>query len=64
VAWELDRLRAVGIDRAIVVDLTKDTFKIPVVRVIVPGMEHSIDSGRPGPRGKTLLKEFNRRSVV
>ena len=39
VRWELDRLRDAGIDTVIVVDLTKDAFKIPVVRVIIPGLE-------------------------
>lgn len=40
VAWELDRLRAAGIQRVIVIDLTRDEFRVPVVRVIVPGLEH------------------------
>jgi ribosomal protein S12 methylthiotransferase accessory factor len=39
VAWELERLLAAGIERAIVVDLTRPEFRIPVVRVIVPGLE-------------------------
>lgn len=46
VAWELGRLRSAGIKRVVVVDLTKPEFGIPVVRVIVPGLEgidHSPD---------------------
>jgi ribosomal protein S12 methylthiotransferase accessory factor len=42
----LRRLRAAGLGEAIVVDLTKPEFNIPVVRVIVPGLEgvdHSPD---------------------
>jgi ribosomal protein S12 methylthiotransferase accessory factor len=43
VAWELDALRAAGITQAVVVDLTREEFNIPVVRVIVPGLEGLID---------------------
>jgi ribosomal protein S12 methylthiotransferase accessory factor len=52
VSWELDRLRAAAIDQVIVVDLTKAEFQIPVVRVIVPGLEgtNQIDSYVPGQR--------------
>ena len=34
-----DRLAAVGLEQIIVVDLTQSRFGIPVVRVIVPGLE-------------------------
>jgi ribosomal protein S12 methylthiotransferase accessory factor len=43
VAWELDALRAAGITQAVVVDLAREEFNIPVVRVIVPGLEGLID---------------------
>ncbi|QNK82119.1 YcaO-like family protein [Nakamurella sp. PAMC28650] len=47
----LDRLRAAGLESAIVVDLTHPDLQIPVVRVIVPGLEGYIfDYYRPGPR--------------
>jgi YcaO-like protein with predicted kinase domain len=37
--WQIDRLRATGSKDVIVVDLTRpQTFAIPVVRVIVPGL--------------------------
>lgn len=37
--WELGRLRGAGIKRVIAVDLTKEAFRLPVVRVIIPGLE-------------------------
>jgi YcaO-like protein with predicted kinase domain len=56
VAWELDRLRSAGVERAIVVDLTKDAFKIPVVRVIIPGLEglNEVPGFVPGKRARQL----------
>jgi YcaO-like protein with predicted kinase domain len=36
---ELDLLRGAGYGRAIMVDLTRPEFGIPVVRVLIPGME-------------------------
>jgi YcaO-like protein with predicted kinase domain len=39
VAWELDRLRAVGVQRVIMVDLTRPEFGLPVVRVVIPELE-------------------------
>jgi ribosomal protein S12 methylthiotransferase accessory factor len=47
----LDRLQAAGFDRAIVVDLTAPEIMVPVVRVIVPGLEISaVDPERVGKR--------------
>ena len=59
VRWQLDRLKAVGIDEVVVVDLTKPEFKIPVVRVIVPGLEGIDSSSRyvPGERARRLTEE-------
>jgi YcaO-like protein with predicted kinase domain len=34
----LQRLKAAGFDQAIMVDLTRPEFRIPVIRVVVPGM--------------------------
>jgi ribosomal protein S12 methylthiotransferase accessory factor len=50
------RLRAVGIGEAVVVDLTKPEFGIPVVRAVVPRMEFSAhgDDYRPGDRGRAF----------
>ena len=35
----LERLGAAGMERVVAVDLTRDEFAIPVVRVVVPGLE-------------------------
>jgi ribosomal protein S12 methylthiotransferase accessory factor len=54
VAWMLERLRAVGSQEVVVVDLTKAEFDIPVARVLVPGLEGPDKGDRvdyaPGPR--------------
>jgi ribosomal protein S12 methylthiotransferase accessory factor YcaO len=39
VELELQRLRAVGITRVAMVDLTRSEFGWPVVRVVIPGLE-------------------------
>ena len=44
--WELDRLRTVGVERTIAVDLSRPDFGIPVVRVVIPGLEW--DCTHPG----------------
>lgn len=41
---QLDRLRAVGIEEAVAIDLTKPEFGIPVVRLVVPGLEGADES--------------------
>jgi ribosomal protein S12 methylthiotransferase accessory factor len=53
VALEIELLRGIGVDRVAVVDLTRPEFDIPVVRVVVPGLETfpSASRYRPGPRG-------------
>ena len=38
-AWELDHLRRAGLDRVIVIDLARPEFGLPVVRVVIPGLE-------------------------
>jgi len=49
----LDRLRGRGFRRAVAVDLTRKELGVPVVRVIVPGMEvHAMDEERAGKRLK------------
>jgi len=35
----LDGLRGIGIERAVVVDLSRDDVGIPVVKLVVPGLE-------------------------
>ncbi len=47
----LDHMRRRGFKRAVAVDLTRKELDIPVVRVIVPGMEvHAMDEERAGKR--------------
>jgi ribosomal protein S12 methylthiotransferase accessory factor len=57
VDWELQRLHAAGFDRVIAVELTKEAFALPVVRVIVPGLEgpHDHPSYVPGRRARSLM---------
>jgi len=59
VAWELERLRAVGIEQVAVVDLTKPEFGIPVARVVIPGLEGIDHSPKfvPGSRAKSRMRE-------
>jgi ribosomal protein S12 methylthiotransferase accessory factor len=57
-AWELAALRSAGITQAIVVDLTREEFGIPVVRVVVPGLEGQAGLEppcRPGRRAMDLV---------
>lgn len=54
VAWELEQLRSINVEQIAVVDLTLPELQIPVVRVVIPGLE-----GIAGPSsftpGKRLL---------
>lgn len=54
VDWVLERLRAAGIRQAVAVDLTRPEHGIPVVRVVVPGLEGSDhhEGYAPGPRAR------------
>lgn len=57
VAHELDRLKAVGVAQAILVDLTRPDIGIPVVRMVVPGLEGWADKAEPvvpGARRRAL----------
>jgi ribosomal protein S12 methylthiotransferase accessory factor len=48
-----ERLRSKGFVRLVAVDLTRKELGVPVVRVIVPGMEvHAMDEERAGKRLK------------
>jgi ribosomal protein S12 methylthiotransferase accessory factor len=44
--WSLERLRTIGVERIIAIDLTRADVGIPVVRVVIPGLEW--DCGHPG----------------
>jgi YcaO-like protein with predicted kinase domain len=52
--WELERLRAIGIQRVVAVDLTRPEFGIPVVRVVIPGLEWDRNHSNyvAGPRAR------------
>jgi YcaO-like protein with predicted kinase domain len=54
VSKELECLGAVGMEQALIVDLTRPEFQIPVVRVIVPGLEalHEAPGYSPGARAR------------
>jgi ribosomal protein S12 methylthiotransferase accessory factor len=56
--WAMDRLTSVGLERIIVVDLTKAEFALPVVRVIAPGLEgpdEHFSDYVPGPRARAMM---------
>ena len=54
----LSRLKQSGLKRAIVVDLTNPSIGIPVVRVIVPGLEtFALSSSIMGRRAKEHFKK-------
>jgi YcaO-like protein with predicted kinase domain len=52
--WELERLRLAGITRVVAVDLTRPDFGIPVVRVVIPGLDGDIKHPHyvPGSRAR------------
>jgi putative methanogenesis marker protein 1 len=51
IRYMLERLEEAGLERAIVVDLTREEIGVPVVRVIVPGLEMAaVDPERAGKR--------------
>jgi len=56
VDWMLAQLVNIGIDEVVCVDLSKPTFDIPVVRVVIPGLEgpHDVDDYVPGPRARAI----------
>lgn len=58
-SWLKDKLSHTGIDEIAVVDLTRSEFAIPVVRVIIPGLEAPHDDAAylPGPRAVALMEK-------
>jgi YcaO-like protein with predicted kinase domain len=57
VTHALDRLRAAGVRQAILVDLTRPEVRVPVVRMVVPGLEGWTDKvarSLPGMRARRL----------
>jgi YcaO-like protein with predicted kinase domain len=56
VRWQLRQLRSVGIERVIAIDLTRSDFGIPVVRIVIPGLEWDCSHPDyvPGPRAQRI----------
>ncbi|KAF5086068.1 YcaO cyclodehydratase, ATP-ad Mg2+-binding [anaerobic digester metagenome] len=55
----LDRFKAAGLERVLVTDLTRPEIGVPVVRVIVPGLEHfAMDPERRGERCKRARRNY------
>lgn len=58
VSWTLQRLQTAGVQQVVVVDLTKPELGLPVVRVVVPGLEGPDKGDRsdyvPGPRARAV----------
>jgi YcaO-like protein with predicted kinase domain len=54
--WLLARLSGAGLTEAVAIDLTLPDFELPVVRVIVPGLEHAHDAPgyQRGPRARAV----------
>jgi ribosomal protein S12 methylthiotransferase accessory factor len=54
--WVLGRLRAVGVERVIGCDLTRRAIGIPVVRIVIPGLEGDPrhPQYRPGRRARAI----------
>ncbi len=54
VAWELERLQAVGIVEVLGTELTRPEFQVPVVHVTIPGLEGTswLDEYSPGARAQ------------
>jgi ribosomal protein S12 methylthiotransferase accessory factor len=64
VAWCLAKLEVAGIEHAYAVDLTKEELGIPVMRVILPGLEgnHTLPGFRPGVRARAALETASQQS--
>jgi ribosomal protein S12 methylthiotransferase accessory factor len=58
--WELECLRAVGIESVVAFDLSLPQWGIPVVRVVVPGLEGVVDATNyaPGERAQSLRRRL------
>lgn len=61
IAWMVERLASQGLGRVLVVDLTREAIGIPVVRVVVPGLEFvATDEYRVGARAHRAAEEAQR----
>jgi YcaO-like protein with predicted kinase domain len=59
VSWQLRQLITVGIKHVVVVDLTQSRYNIPVVRVVIPGLEgpSKVRNRRLGQRAQALMAQ-------
>ncbi|PDQ17220.1 hypothetical protein CN311_31180 [Mesorhizobium sanjuanii] len=59
VAWLIEKLQAAGVNEVITVDLAKEDIGLPVVRVVVPGLEGPDDHDHyvPGERARRMSDE-------
>jgi ribosomal protein S12 methylthiotransferase accessory factor YcaO len=57
---QLKRLRNSGVHRVVAVDLTRPELGVPVVRVVIPGLEGLYTNPRytPGPRARLAAARF------
>jgi ribosomal protein S12 methylthiotransferase accessory factor len=61
IAILIAKLRRVGVDQVILVDLTRDDIGLPVVRVIVPGLErYASTQFTPGSRASAFCRAHAR----
>ncbi len=62
VRWQLQRLRAIGIESVVAVDLTRPDMGIPVVRLVIPGLEWDCTHRdyHPGPRAQRARAQHAR----
>jgi len=65
VALACQKLAAIGIEEVVAVDLMRDEFEIPVVRVIIPGLEplDEVPGYRPGLRALAAERPATRLSA-
>ena len=63
IGYMFHRLEDAGMDRAVVVEMTREEVGVPVIRVIVPGLEvYALDPERKGQRCKDEIKKNRRLS--
>ena len=64
IKYMLKKLEEAGLDRVVVVDLTREEIGLPVVRVIVPGLEiAAVDPERVGKRCRDARRNARNRRL-
>jgi ribosomal protein S12 methylthiotransferase accessory factor len=62
IRWMMAQLAEAGLTRAYAVELTHPEIDVPVVRVVVPGLEFTaIDEYRVGPRARRVAAQAQER---